>query len=286
MKFPITSSSVKSDIEQLQQALADQGFDITVDGVLGPLTTAAVVEFQTDSGLTADGIVGPVTWAKLTVVEAAVEAVAEAGPIAGFDTFAYPGDSAMETWKKSSPYRFVGYYLKAPCHSNDTWTGKRAKIVSLGWNIVVIYVGRQSQGPCSSVPPDNPTGVKHGQDALAKTAAEGFAPQTIIYLDVEPMDHIPQAQIDYVNGWLSQFSGASFLPGIYCHIKNASALKGAISTFPADRVAFWVSGSGHFDAGTSRPADSSIGFARMWQGTFNQTKTFGGVTLEIDENVG
>jgi len=135
------------------------------------------------------------------------------------------------------------------------------------------------------VPPDQPTGIADAQDALAKTASEGFAPQSIVYLDVEPMDQIPQAQIDYVNGWLSQFSGAGFLPGIYCHVKNANALKGAITGFPTGQIAFWVSGSGHFDPATSRPADSGIGFARIWQGTFNQTRTFGGVTLQIDENV-
>jgi peptidoglycan hydrolase-like protein with peptidoglycan-binding domain len=36
-----------------------------IDGVFGPVTKAAVVQFQTDSGLTADGIVGPITWAAL-----------------------------------------------------------------------------------------------------------------------------------------------------------------------------------------------------------------------------
>jgi len=82
------------------------------------------------------------------------------------------------------------------------------------------------------VPPDGATGVTDAQDALAKMASEGFAPQTIVYLDVEPMDRIPPAQIDYVNGWLSQFSAAPFQPGIYCHVRNATSLKGAITGFP------------------------------------------------------
>lgn len=38
---------------------------VTADGVFGPVTTAAVVAFQTAHGLTADGIVGPQTWAAL-----------------------------------------------------------------------------------------------------------------------------------------------------------------------------------------------------------------------------
>ncbi|HXB68498.1 MAG TPA: glycoside hydrolase domain-containing protein [Candidatus Acidoferrales bacterium] len=210
---------------------------------------------------------------------------AGAGPFAGFDTQGYPGDAAMKTWKESSPYSFVGYYLKSPCHADDGWMGKRATIECMGWDIVLIYVGRQSQGPCSEVPPDRAKGLADAQDALAKTASEGFTPQTIIYLDVEPMDHIPQAQIEYINGWLSQFSGALFLPGIYCHVKNANALKGAITDFPSEQVAFWVSGSGHLVAGTSRPANSGIAFARIWQGTFDETKTFGGVSIQIDENV-
>jgi hypothetical protein len=315
MTFPITSSSDASDIEQLQQALIDGGFGIAVDGVFGPKTTAAIKAFQAANALTVDGVVGLATWGKLTASAPPAPSTHAsradstpappatstpaghstppvtptpalgAGPLAGFDTFCYPGDAAMKTWKESSPYSFVGYYLRSLCHPDDAWMGRRAKIQSLGWDIVLIYVGRQSQGPCSEVPPDRAKGLADAHDALAKTASEGFTPQTIIYLDVEPMDHIPQAQIEYVNGWLSQFSGAQFLPGIYCHVKNANPLKGAITDFPSEQVAFWVSGIGHLVAGTSRPANSGVAFARIWQGTFDETKTFGGVSIQIDENV-
>ena len=36
-----------------------------IDGIFGPNTKAAVIDFQTSAGLTADGIVGTQTWAKL-----------------------------------------------------------------------------------------------------------------------------------------------------------------------------------------------------------------------------
>jgi peptidoglycan hydrolase-like protein with peptidoglycan-binding domain len=39
--------------------------DGQIDGVFGPITKAAVEEFQGYSGLAVDGIVGPLTWAAL-----------------------------------------------------------------------------------------------------------------------------------------------------------------------------------------------------------------------------
>jgi peptidoglycan hydrolase-like protein with peptidoglycan-binding domain len=53
-------------VRRLQRALRRTGdFSIVVDGVFGAQTTAAVKLFQQGSGLTVDGIVGPLTWAAL-----------------------------------------------------------------------------------------------------------------------------------------------------------------------------------------------------------------------------
>jgi hypothetical protein len=65
----------------------------------------------------------------------------------GFDTYSYPGDAAMTAWRDESvPYEWVGYYLEAPCHKEDSWTGKRQKLTDMGWGIAVIYVGQQTWG--------------------------------------------------------------------------------------------------------------------------------------------
>ena len=48
-----------------QEHLATAGFTIPIDGDYGPTTQAAVESFQTAQGLTVDGIVGPATWAAL-----------------------------------------------------------------------------------------------------------------------------------------------------------------------------------------------------------------------------
>jgi hypothetical protein len=83
-----------------------------------------------------------------SVLAAAVNRVSSAvsGSYLGFDTNVYPGDKAMDAWKRSGEYEWVGYYLGAPCHSDDTWVGKRERLVKNGWGLAVIYVGQQTWG--------------------------------------------------------------------------------------------------------------------------------------------
>ena len=53
------------DVAALQRALNAKGDDLKVDGVFGPATRAAVVEFQARNDLVPDGVVGPRTGGKL-----------------------------------------------------------------------------------------------------------------------------------------------------------------------------------------------------------------------------
>lgn len=48
-------------VTELQQALRDLGYDLVDDGIYGPRTRAAVVDFQTRHNLVPDGVVGPKT---------------------------------------------------------------------------------------------------------------------------------------------------------------------------------------------------------------------------------
>ncbi len=59
-------SSTGTQVQQVQTALAQQGYDPgPIDGQYGPRTKAAVVAYQRAHGLAPDGIVGPKTWASL-----------------------------------------------------------------------------------------------------------------------------------------------------------------------------------------------------------------------------
>lgn len=66
------------------------------------------------------------------------------GTYPGFDTNIYPGDRAMRAWRADELYHWVGYYLPAPCHKDDSWSSKRASLEDMGWGLAVIYVGQQT----------------------------------------------------------------------------------------------------------------------------------------------
>jgi len=63
---PTISAGAHGDaVTNLQFLLRVDGVSIGIDGDFGPETTTAVQDFQREFGLTVDGVVGPVTWAAL-----------------------------------------------------------------------------------------------------------------------------------------------------------------------------------------------------------------------------
>lgn len=57
----VTTGDQGDDVKIVQEALADYGYSVVVDGVFGPQTEKAVQHFQRVSSLVTDGIVGPIT---------------------------------------------------------------------------------------------------------------------------------------------------------------------------------------------------------------------------------
>jgi hypothetical protein len=133
-------------------------------------------------------------------------------------------------------------------------------------------------------------GTADANDAVAKTAAEGFAKGTVIFLDIERMDVVPQAMRDYYRAWTKRvLEDGRFRPAYYAHSFNAKlvysdvkqVLSGAgISTDPP----FWISGGGGFSK-DKLPSDVGHAFAQVWQGVIDVVETHNGVRLPIDVNV-
>ena len=243
----------------------------------------------------------------------------------GFDAYYYPGDAALRAWRApASPYRWVGFYLPAPCHRETSWSGKRAAIEALGWGIAVLYVGQQTwegqaqvapaapppgadtvrvPGDSAAVPAGPPAapacapsqltaarGAADGADAAARAATEGFAARTTIFLDVERMERVPAAMEQYVRAWVRAVAAdGRYRAGLYAHTRNVAALHdlvraelaaaGAPATVPV-----WVASSAGFDL-VKRPEEVGHPFATVWQGAFDLTETWNGVTLRVDANV-
>lgn len=301
---------------------------------LALLTAGLIV--GTRSPITPPDISDAVTAASASIAENLSE-----GPHLGFDTFSYPGDDAMRAWLAADkPYRWVGYYLSAPCHTDPSWEGKRETLSNMGWGMAVIYVGQQTWGrtpgqkvavtryitkrvrqvrtrngrrvvryvnkrvpvrvlvtprasrgsSCSTQFVSAARGTADANDAIAKTAAEGFARGTVIFLDIERMDAVPRAMRAYYSAWTKRvLEDGRFRPAYYAHSHNANliyrdvkqVLAGAgISADPP----FWIASVRGFSIDKA-PSEVGHAFAQVWQGILDVVETHNGVKLPIDVNV-
>jgi peptidoglycan hydrolase-like protein with peptidoglycan-binding domain len=69
LTWPLEQDGSKGeDVRTVQYLVTAQGHSTGVDGIFGPLTTAAVEAFQSSHGLGVDGIVGPQTWPQLIIL--------------------------------------------------------------------------------------------------------------------------------------------------------------------------------------------------------------------------
>lgn len=104
---PIVTAA--NEIRVIQQALANQGYDVDVDGVFGVGTERAIQQFQSKHGLETDGIVGQATFYELT------GQVLPTGPVRRFGNGGYGGttittnSSAVQIMSIANQYVGVPY---------------------------------------------------------------------------------------------------------------------------------------------------------------------------------
>jgi hypothetical protein len=227
--------------------------------------------------------------------------------VPGFDTRDYPGDATMRRWFDASPYRWVGYYLPAPCYTGTTWTGRRTALREMGWGFAVLFVGEQDwrgmrpaatdtvpvavQGArCTTENLTPANGATHAGEAEAAAASDGFPNGTVIFLDVERVDRVSPELAAYVRSWIStMLERGRYTPGLYAHDLNAAELYALMAEEfvrrqRTERPRLWVARSAGFDIARS-PAESGYPVAAVWQGRFDTRETWDGVTLNIDVNV-
>ena len=84
---PLPEEPVKLNNKQIQQKLVDAGYNIKVDGIIGPQTKKAIKAFQKEKGLKVDGIVGKNTTAALVGVPEITSERLEPGEVVKTDDF-------------------------------------------------------------------------------------------------------------------------------------------------------------------------------------------------------
>lgn len=228
--------------------------------------------------------------------------------VPGFDIRDYPGDGVMARWREASPYRWVGYYLQAPCYTGTSWIGKRLELEAQGWAMAVLYVGEQdwsamggAQAPttpadslgvprCTSANLSAEKGATDAVDAATRAVTAGFVAGTVIYLDVERVEQVSSDLAGYVGAWVGALlDDRRYLPGLYLHARNAEAIAAVAAAEYEERARFggprlWVASSDGFHVAAA-PSESGIPGATIWQGAFDVERRWGDVTLRIDENV-
>lgn len=228
--------------------------------------------------------------------------------VPGFDTRDYPGDATMRRWFDASPYRWVGYYLPAPCYTGTTWTGRREALRQMGWGFAVLYVGEQDwqairpaagdtvpvaeRGArrCASENLTAENGAAHAGEAESAAAADGFPQGTVIFLDVERVDRVSPELSAYVRSWITtMLDRGRYAPGLYAHDLNAAELYAILAEEfvrrqRTERPRLWVARQEGFDVARA-PGESGYPVASVWQGRFDTREEWDGVTLRIDVNV-
>jgi hypothetical protein len=245
------------------------------------------------------GLGQALTEAPVRIVAAVEQAMNE--KYLGFDTNIYPGDRTMKIWAEEGTYDWVGYYLPAPCHKDRSWSGKRDTLLSMGWGLAVVYVGQQvwttSKKPkkgatCANAFRTASRGVIEGHDAIGRVISEGFPHGTVIFLDIERMDRIPDNMKAYYKAWTKTVTeDGRYRVGYYTHVDNAAEIfrdvkSVLVAAGDTTEPPFWIAGRTKiFDPGDSHPTDVGHAFAEVWQGLLDVTRTHAGIRLPVDINV-
>ena len=136
------------------------------------------------------------------------------GTYLGFDLNIYPGDDAMPILRKT--FSFTSYWLgPPPGEKRSTWQGKRELLASQGFGFVVLFNGRDSRKLRNSMDARQ-RGFADAQAAARLARQEGFAKNTVIFLDIEEGGRLPAPYHDYLRAWSEELSQSGFKAGVYC----------------------------------------------------------------------
>jgi hypothetical protein len=254
-------------------------------------------------GLIASIVVGLSAFA-LTRADAATYATVQPGTFTGsaFDACTAPTSAAMKAWRKSSPYRGIGIYIggvNRGCAQPQLTAAWVKEQVQAGWKLIPLYVGPQASCTTAAGARNliddtraDAQGRAAASDAVAKAGALGLARESVIIYDMEAYrtdDAVCRAGVlAFVNGWTSRLHDNGYLSGYYSSVSSGIAHQ--VATYATagyarpDYVDFarWDQVPTLTDAAI--PATAWPGHRRMKQHRGGHRETWGGVTINVDNN--
>ena len=226
---------------------------------------------------------------------------------AAFDAKSAMTTEQMAIWKDVSPYNGVGIYIPVA----EDWDNRADKdqvnltpawvetILADGWRILPIYVGHQAPASCAigrfeNMSSDRETargqGRAAGADAVESMRGLGIGAGAPVYLDIEGYrPGCGRAVVAYIEGWTDALHEQGYLSGVYGSQNSVMTDLTAASAAGGFSLpdAIWVSSNSGVAGtlGLDFPPDNLWTNARIHQYRLSVTRTYGGVTREVDDNI-
>ncbi len=217
----------------------------------------------------------------------------------GFDACTAPSQKSMSAWRASSPYEAIGVYIGGSnrgCSQPNltaSWVGTQT---AAGWHLIPTYVGLQAPtSACSSCAKLNSNqataqGAAAATDAVTQAGALGMGPGSPIYFDMEAYTRTSSATaatLAFLESWTEKLHALGYSSGVYSSsasgIADLAGQVGSGYTLPDD---IWFA-NWNGVASTSDPyvpASAWAGHQRIHQYRGGHDETYGGVTINIDNN--
>ena len=206
---------------------------------------------------------------------------------AGFDACTAPSEGAMNAWRANSPYDAVGIYFGGSdrgcgqANLSSRWMQDEA---ANGWHFLPIYVGIQA----NEISSPTAQGIASANDAVSGALNIGLPQGTPLYYDMEA--YAPgygSTVLAFLAAWTRQIQLHGYLSGIYS--SGASGITDLVNQvgtgYPEPDVIWDAHANGVASTDDSYlPAGDWAFHQRVHQYSLGHNETYGGVTINIDQD--
>ncbi|MER7706127.1 glycoside hydrolase domain-containing protein [Kitasatospora sp. NPDC097605] len=207
----------------------------------------------------------------------------------GFDACDAPGSDLMRAWKTASPYGAIGIYIGGSamfCQQRNLTPDWMQRQAADGWRFMPIYVGRQA----SRITSPAADGVTEADNAIAKAAALGLVPGSVLYYDMEAYS-VPQyttTVLSFLSAWTNRLHERGYKSGVYSSGSSGinDIVKNVSAGYAIPDVLFCANWNGQeTTADPYIPTGMWVNHERARQYRADVTETWGGFTLKIDHDM-